>query len=1142
MRTKAQHGRERGTHSGAAVLAAGVVLLALATTAVAAEPPAPKPGQQAKIMSLQNQVEAKPSAAAGWTPAAIDQALFARDRVRTGTASRATILYADQTAHRLNEKSEVEVVAPEGDKPGLLKVLSGQHYFSSRKPKDFGRVETPTVTAAIKGTEFVVDVGADGGTTITMLEGVVEATNQFGGVSVTAGEKAVVEPGKAPVKAIVLRPRDAVNWSLYYPPVLGGADAERLKGMGNDGAELSKAAQLLSVGQVSSAVPLIDGVRQRQPNNPIALALASVVQLTEDNKAEAQELAKSALAADEKSPAANLAGSFAAQSQFDLDRAGTLAERAAQLDPEDATALIRVAELRMAKGDIAGARRAAESALKRNPDDAHALTVLGFAELAVLRADAARPLFEQAIARDPAFPLARLGLGLAQIRQGDLTGGREQMQTAAALDPTNSLLRSYLGKAYYEEKRSEEAGKEYATAKALDPSDPTPWLYSAFLKQNDNRPVEALGDIQESIALNDRRAVYRSRLLLDEDLAVRSADLSQVYNQLGFDQLGLVTARRSADTDQANYSSHLSIAGSYRELAGYAPAFLSEVLQARIYQPPTVNAVRPDIVNDSVSFNEYTALFDSPRWRAFGRLTYGQTDEDLSELIPADVLCYPPPDFEPVPCIELAQLDSSTAKGGDFTVTNNGERYAAALSFRTFDDDGFRQNADQSNDDYRGFVQFMVSDVDSVQLNAIYGKRDTGDLPIRQYPQLISPERFETTQQNYALGWHRKLSPQSDLAVSAIYNKTEQTGSSTLFPLSTAGTLSGPQLEAQYVRRQARSMWTVGAGAFDGSVKAENQLASFKADDSYLNGYVYAKFRTGSAWEWTAGAAVEQATAPVGLVVPRDSNIGLSEIEYDDTVISPKLGVTASFRSGTTLRAAIFHRLNPALGRVQSLEPTQVAGFNQYFEDPAGTTAWNYGIGLDQAFGKRVFMGLAYQRRDLDVPEASCDAPNPFSGCGFQVATKVVEKSADIDLASFYFNWAIGRQVAASIEYEWTREDFDTTSVNPFGLFQDYIETGRLRPQVRWFLPFGLFLGAGATQYDQTVEQTDDLSNPARQVVESDFWIYDATLGYRFPDRWGTLAVDVRNATNEKFTFFERAIQDVFVPSRQILLRLEITY
>jgi ferric-dicitrate binding protein FerR (iron transport regulator) len=147
------------------VAAAVWIAFGASVALAAAPPPASKPGQQARIMSLQNQVDAKPSAAAGWSPATIDQPLFANDRVRTGTASRATILYADQTAHRLNEKSEVEVVAPDGDKPGLLKVLSGQHYFSSRKPKDFGRVETPTVTAAIKGTEFVVDVGEDGRTT-----------------------------------------------------------------------------------------------------------------------------------------------------------------------------------------------------------------------------------------------------------------------------------------------------------------------------------------------------------------------------------------------------------------------------------------------------------------------------------------------------------------------------------------------------------------------------------------------------------------------------------------------------------------------------------------------------------------------------------------------------------------------------------------------------------------------------------------------------------------------------------------------------------------------------------------------------------------------------------------------------------------
>lgn len=1132
-------GRRRGMLRGigGALAAAGAVLFATALASGA------EPGQLAKVMTVQKQVDARPAAAPSWSPAAVNQPLFSKDRVRTGPESRATILYADQTAHRINEKSEVEIVAPEEGKSGLLKLLSGQHYFSARKPKDFGRVETPTVTAAIKGTEFVVDVGGDGATTITMLEGVVEASNEYGGVSVTAGEQAIAEPGKAPVKAIVVRPRDAVNWSLHFPAVVGGSDAARLQGMGSDGNDLAKAARLLSAGQVESARPLIDGVRQRQPNNPVALSLASVIELTADNREAAAELATAALAADRNSPAANLAASFSAQSRFDIDRAGNYAEQAAALAPEDPTALVRAAELRMARGDIDGARRMAESALRRAADDAHALTVMGFVELANLRSDAARTYFERAVQSDPSFPLARLGLGLARVRQGDLEAGREQMQTAAALDPTNSLYRSYLGKAYYEEKREDAAETEYSAAKALDPSDPTPWLYSAYLKQNYNRPVEALGEIRGSIERNDRRAVYRSRLLLDEDMAVRAADQAQIYNALGFEQLGVITARGSADADQSNYSSHLLLAANYRQLPGYAPAFLSEVLQARIYQPPTVNAVRPDIVSDSVSFNEYTALLDSPRWRVSGRLLYGKTDEDLSELIPEDLICYTP-SGEEVPCIDLVQLDSSRASGGDITISNNGERYAAAISYRTFDDDGFRENADQSNDNARGFVQFQASDKDSIQFNAIWGKRDTGDLPIRQYPQLLVPERFSTEERNFGVGWHRKVSAAADLAVSAIYNWTEQTGNDLGLPFSTTGTFSGPQLEAQYVRRQSRMSWTIGAGAFSGSVKAESEFqdATIESDDTFLNGYAYATFRPKGPLSYILGLAVESADVPVGMLPPRDSLVGLADVTYSDTVLSPKAGLVAAFGSGTTLRATAFRRLTPALGRLQTLEPTQVSGFNQFYEDPGGTRSWNYGLGFDQTIGRSVFFGLSYLRRDLDIPEASCEFPDPFSGCAFQLAEGIEEKTSTDDVAGAYVNFTLGRRWAASVEYEYLKRDFDYTSINPFGLFQDMIETSRLRPQLRWFLPFGLFAGVSATFYDQTVDQFDDQGSDRRQTVSSDFWTGDATLGYRFPDRLGSLAIDVRNVTNEKWDFYERTIQDTIVPARQVLLRLEITY
>ena len=135
--------------------------------------------------------------------------------------------------------------------------------------------------------------------------------------------------------------------------------------------------------------------------------------------------------------------------------------------------------------------------------------------------------------------LPRLGLGLAKIRDGDLVEGRKEIEIAVSLDPDNSLIRSYLGKAFYEEKRDKMADDQYGMAEKLDPKDPTPFFYEAIKKQSINRPVEALEDMQKAIELNDDRAVYRSKLLLDSDLAARSASLARIYTDLGFQDLAL---------------------------------------------------------------------------------------------------------------------------------------------------------------------------------------------------------------------------------------------------------------------------------------------------------------------------------------------------------------------------------------------------------------------------------------------------------------------------------------------------------------------------------------------------------------------------------------------------------------------------
>ena len=228
---------------------------------------------------------------------------------------------------------------------------------------------------------------------------------------------------------------------------------------------------------------------------------------------------------------------------------------------------------------------AARQATALDPNLARTQTVLGFAYLTEIKIDDAKKAFEKAIELDQADPLPRLGLGLAKIRAGDLEGGSKEIEIAASLSPNNSLVRSYLGKAYYEEKREKQASEEYRIAKELDPLDPTPYFYDAILKQTTNRPVEALHELQKAIELNDNRAVYRSKLLMDADLAARSASLGQIYNNLGFQQRALVEGWKSVNTDPADFSGHRFLADTYAVLPRHEIARVSELLQSQLLQP-----------------------------------------------------------------------------------------------------------------------------------------------------------------------------------------------------------------------------------------------------------------------------------------------------------------------------------------------------------------------------------------------------------------------------------------------------------------------------------------------------------------------------------------------------------------------------
>src|SRR5204863_4642054 len=96
------------------------------------------------------------------------------------------------------------------------------------------------------------------------------------------------------------------------------------------------------------------------------------------------------------------------------------------------------------------------------------------------------------------------------------------------------------------------AGHELELARKLDPKDPTGWLYSALLKQQQNRINEAIADLEASQERNDNRSLFRSRLLLDEDRAVSSANLASIYRDAGMPDGSLREAARAATDDYAN--------------------------------------------------------------------------------------------------------------------------------------------------------------------------------------------------------------------------------------------------------------------------------------------------------------------------------------------------------------------------------------------------------------------------------------------------------------------------------------------------------------------------------------------------------------------------------------------------------------
>jgi len=1083
-----------------------------------------------KVVSVQGTVEGRRAGMSEWIPLHMDDQLFAGDALRTSQRSRAALLMRNDVVVRIDENTTVTLVGLEEEKTSILDLIRGGGLFFNRSPSRL-KVLTPYVNAAVEGTEFLLRV-EDGRSFLSVLEGSVVAVNDAGTVRATGGQSAVAQEGRAPAFTTAVRPRDAVQWTLFFPPVfhqrpenVAGVEAsweqawrvsvesyrrgdltaafaavESLATRVTDpGFHVYRAFLLLAVGRVDEAGSELSKALTLDPENSHAHALQAMTAVVRNDKEEGLKLALRAVELDPSSAAALIALSYARQARFDLDGARESLKAAVRVQPGDALAWARLAELELSHGRLDRAVHAADQAVVLDPELAHAHTVLGFARLARVRVEDSKEAFRKAIRLAPADPMPRLGLGLALIREGDLKEGRREMEIAAILDPERSIIRSYLGKAYFEEKRDRQAAEQLSMAKELDPLDPTPWLYDGVRKQTVNRPVEALRDLERSIDLNDNRAVYRSRLMLDQDLAARSVNLARIYADLGFQQRALVEGFKSLSTNPSDFSAHRFLADAYGVLPRNDIGRVSELFQAQMLQPLNINPIQPQTGDGKVlgleggigpaeaSFSEYGTLFHRNRAAFVLSGIAGNRGIVAEEVIHSGLY----------------------------------NRFSYSVGQVHFQSDGFRMNHDQRSDLFSAFFQASLSPDTSLQGEYRVKRTTGGDLLLRFDPESFFPSlRRKVESDVFRLGAGHSFSPRSKLLLSVMQaNLTDDLREIDLplpFPLNSLDLSSDSDAwagEAQFLFNASDFHLITGFGHFSGDTLETSSLQFILPDSEetvrHTNGYAYGLVNLPSGFTWTVGASVD-----------------FFRVDTEDIDrFNPKFGMLWDVTPSTTLRAAAFRTLKRSLVNSSTLEPTHVAGFNQFFDDVDGTRAWKYGAALDHRFGSNLFAGAEYSYRDLDIPTES--------------ALGTLLSSGRETLVRSYVYWAPMDRIVLTAEYQFER--FTTElSAGIENVFK--LETHRVPLGMGFFLPNGLLGSLKATFVSQNGEFPGNAFDD-RRFGEDHFWVIDGSLGYRLPKRLGIVSLEFRNLLDERFQFQDTdPTHPVIFPEFTIFGRLTLSF
>ena len=337
-------------------------------------------------------------------------------------------------------------------------------------------------------------------------------------------------------------------------------------------------------------------------------------------------------------------------------------------------------------------------------------------------------------------------------------------------------------------------------------------------------------------------------------------------------------------------------------------------------------------------------------------------------------------------------------------------------------------------------------------------------------------------------------------------------------------------LEVQQQYRRGRLSLISGAGYYE---RSDNLVMTFKTamvpfpviettseEKNQVNVYLYAHTHFPDSVTWTVGGDYSR----------------YDDGEKDGGQFNPKIGAVWQISDKTSLHAAFFRtlmRMLPATN--QTIEPTQIAGFNQFFNDHYGTDSWHYGLGVDHTFSPSLYGGLEFFKRDIEFPfdMVTVDPPT-FSPVTVAMRSEWIEKTSRA-----YLYWTPSSKLSTALEVFHEDYDRDANFGNPSGFSK--MDIYRVPLSVHYFHPEGLMAGMKGTY----LEQEGEFGDPGYGFIPGSdrFWVVDAMVGYRLPKRLGVITLDVRNLFDASFQFQDSdPANPATVPERMVMGRITLSY